>query len=195
MKHYSSQLEREVDDRTREISDKNEALQRGNRALIRAKEDAVHRARSRANFLASMSHEIRTPLNGVLGMLSLALEGELEPSQRNRLDIALNAGQSLLNLLNDILDISKVEAGKLNLESIEFSLRDVIEECATLLSQQARHKHVELVIDLDPALPDIFQGDPTRVRQIINNLLGNGIKFTERPMQTRPADTAARGWA
>lgn len=179
MKHYSSQLEREVDDRTREISDKNEALQRGNRALIRAKEDAVHRARSRANFLASMSHEIRTPLNGVLGMLSLAIEGELEPSQRNRLEIALNAGQSLLNLLNDILDISKVEAGKLNLESIEFSLRDVIEECATLLSQQARHKHVELVIDLDPALPDIFQGDPTRVRQIVNNLLGNGIKFTE----------------
>ena len=179
MKHYSSQLEREVDDRTREISDKNEALQRGNRALIRAKEDAVHRARSRANFLASMSHEIRTPLNGVLGMLSLALEGELEPSQRNRLDIALNAGQSLLNLLNDILDISKVEAGKLNLESIEFSLGDVIEECPTLLSQQAQHKHVEPVIDLDPALPDIFQGDPTRVRQIINNLLGNGIKFTE----------------
>lgn len=179
MKHYSSKLEREVEDRTREISEKNEALQRGNRALIKAKEDAVHRARSRANFLASMSHEIRTPLNGVLGMLSLALEGELEPSQRNRLEIAYNAGQSLLSLLNDILDISKVEAGKLNLEAIEFSLRDVIEECATLLSQQARSKQIDLVIDLDPTLPEIYQGDPTRVRQIVNNLLGNGIKFTE----------------
>lgn len=179
MKHYSSKLEREVDDRTREISEKNEALQRGNRALIRAKEDAVHRARSRANFLASMSHEIRTPLNGVLGMLSLALEGDLSSSQRNRLEIALNAGQSLLNLLNDILDISKVEAGKLDLEAIEFNLREVIEECATLLSQQARSRNVELVTDIDPMLPDTFQGDPTRVRQIINNLLGNGIKFTE----------------
>ncbi|WP_148864889.1 hybrid sensor histidine kinase/response regulator [Marinobacter fonticola] len=179
MKHYSSKLEREVEDRTREISEKNEALQRGNRALIKTKEDAVHRARSRANFLASMSHEIRTPLNGVLGMLNLALEGELEGSQRNRLEIAYNAGQSLLSLLNDILDISKVEAGKLSLEAIEFSLRDVIEECATLLSQQARNRQIELVIDLDPALPEIYQGDPTRVRQIVNNLLGNGIKFTE----------------
>ncbi|WP_328797761.1 hybrid sensor histidine kinase/response regulator [Marinobacter mangrovi] len=179
MKHYSSKLEREVEDRTREISEKNEALQRGNRALIRAKEDAVHRARSRANFLASMSHEIRTPLNGVLGMLSLSLESELSPSQRNRLEIAYNAGQSLLGLLNDILDISKVEAGKLNLEAIEFNLREVIEECATLLSQQALSRNVELVIDIDPALPETLQGDPTRVRQIINNLLGNGIKFTE----------------
>ncbi|WP_111496478.1 hybrid sensor histidine kinase/response regulator [Marinobacter bohaiensis] len=179
MKHYSSKLEREVEDRTREISEKNEALQRGNRALIRAKEDAVHRARSRANFLASMSHEIRTPLNGVLGMLELALDGEMSPSQRNRLEIARNAGQSLLGLLNDILDISKVEAGKLSLEAIEFSLRDVIEECATLLNQQARGRDVQLVIDIDPALPETFQGDPTRVRQIINNLLGNGIKFTE----------------
>ncbi|WP_343031102.1 hybrid sensor histidine kinase/response regulator [Marinobacter changyiensis] len=179
MKNYSGKLEKEVDDRTREISDKNEALQRGNRALIRAKEDAVRRARSRANFLASMSHEIRTPLNGILGMLSLSLEGELEASQRNRLEIAQNAGQSLLGLLNDILDISKVEAGKLNLEAIPFDLRTLMEECATLHSQQSVRKGIELVVDIEPGLPESFLGDPTRTRQIINNLLGNAIKFTD----------------
>ncbi|MDF0752049.1 ATP-binding protein [Marinobacter sp. 71-i] len=180
MKNYSGQLEQEVEDRTREISEKNEALQRGNRALVRAKEDAVRRARARANFLASMSHEIRTPLNGVLGMLGLALEGDLEPAQRNRLEIALNAGQSLLGLLNDILDISKVEAGKLSLENIPFSVRNLIEECATLHAQQARRKNIDVVADIDCDLPEMFLGDPTRTRQILNNLLSNAIKFTEQ---------------
>ncbi|GBO89252.1 hybrid sensor histidine kinase/response regulator [Marinobacter salsuginis] len=179
MKNYSTQLEQEVADRTREISEKNEALQRGNRALVKAKEDAVRRARARANFLASMSHEIRTPLNGVLGMLGLALEGELDPAQRNRMEIALNAGESLLGLLNDILDISKVEAGKLSLENIPFSVRHLIEECATLHAQQARRKQILLVTEVDPDLPENFLGDPTRVRQVLNNLLSNAIKFTD----------------
>ncbi|WP_257900288.1 hybrid sensor histidine kinase/response regulator [Marinobacter sp. F4206] len=179
MKNYSFQLEREVEDRTREISEKNDALQRGNRALIKAKEDAVRRARARANFLASMSHEIRTPLNGVLGMLGLALEGDLDSTQRNRLEIAFNAGESLLGLLNDILDISKVEAGKLSLENIPFSMRNLIEESATLHAQQARRKRIDLVSEVDPALPESFLGDPTRARQILNNLLSNAIKFTD----------------
>src|SRR5690554_5421356 len=179
MKNYSSQLEREVDDRTREISEKNEALQRGNRALVKAKEDAVRRARARANFLASMSHEIRTPLNGVLGMLGLALESEKDPGQRNRIDIALKAGENLLGLLNDILDISKVEAGKLSLETIPFSMRELIDECTTLHRQQAEGKQIQLISETDPDLPACFLGDPTRTRQIINNLLGNAIKFTD----------------
>lgn len=180
MKNYSGKLEHEVEDRTREISEKNEALQRGNKALVRAKEDAVRRARARANFLASMSHEIRTPLNGVLGMLSLSLENETRPEQRNRLDIALNAGQSLLGLLNDILDISKVEAGKLSLETIPFSVRNLAEECATLHAQQARQKQIDVVVDIDGHLPETFLGDPTRTRQILNNLLSNAIKFTDQ---------------
>ena len=179
MKNYSTQLEQEVEDRTREISEKNQALQRGNRALVKAKEDAVRRARARANFLASMSHEIRTPLNGVLGMLGLALEGDLDPAERNRLEIALIAGESLLELLNDILDISKVEAGKLSLETIPFSVRRLIEECATLHAQQAQSKNIYLVNEIDPDLPESFLGDPTRVRQVLNNLLSNAIKFTE----------------
>lgn len=178
MKDYSGQLEREVEDRTREISEKSNALLSGNQALIRAKEDAVRRARARANFLASMSHEIRTPLNGVLGMLSLALEGNLHANQRDRLEIALNAGESLLGLLNDILDISKVESGKLNLENIPFSVRKLVEECAVLHAQQAQAKAIELMTETDPTLPEIFLGDPTRTRQILNNLLSNAIKFT-----------------
>jgi signal transduction histidine kinase len=179
MKNYSGKLEREVDDRTREISEKNDALQRGNKALVKAKEDAVRRARARANFLASMSHEIRTPLNGMLGMLSLSLESEASPEQRNRMEIALNAGQSLLGLLNDILDISKVEAGKLSLESIPFNVRNLVEECTTLHAQQARRKQIDVVADVDGHLPDTFLGDPTRTRQILNNLLSNAIKFTD----------------
>lgn len=178
MKDYSGQLEREVEDRTREISEKSDALLRGNRALIKAKEDAVRRARGRANFLASMSHEIRTPLNGVLGMLGLALEGNLDTDQRGRLEIAFNAGESLLGLLNDILDISKVESGKLSLENIPFSLQKLVEECATLHALQAEKKHIDLIIETDPALPGVFLGDPTRTRQILNNLLSNAIKFT-----------------
>ena len=179
LKDHSTHLEQEVEARTREISEKNKALQRGNRALIKAKEDAVRRARSRATFLANMSHEIRTPLNGLLGMLSLTLESDLPAAQRNRLEIARNAGQNLLSLLNDILDISKVEAGKLSLESIAFSMRELIEDAASLLANQAQIKAVELVTEIDPELPEQFRGDPTRINQIINNLLGNAIKFTD----------------
>lgn len=179
LKNYSDELEHEVESRTREISDKNHALQRGNRALVKAKEDAMRRARARANFLASMSHEIRTPLNGVLGMLGLALEGEEDSTKQHRLQIALSAGESLLGILNDILDISKVEAGKLNLENIPFDMRGLIEECTTLHTQQARNKGVELIAQTDPGFPDQFLGDPTRIRQILNNLLSNAIKFTD----------------
>nr|WP_282450907.1 ATP-binding protein [Marinobacter bryozoorum] len=190
MKDYSSKLEREVEDRTREISEKNEALQRGNRALIRAKEDAVRRAQTRARFLASMSHEIRTPLNGVLGMLELAQEGDLDPARRHQLEIAHRAGESLLSLLNDILDISKVEAGKLDLEVISFDLRTLVTECATIHGEQARRKGLAFVTDMETELAPRFIGDPTRLRQIINNLLSNAIKFTdEGTISVRVAQT------
>ncbi|MFV8571222.1 ATP-binding protein [Marinobacter sp. SBS5] len=179
MKNYSTQLEHEVEARTREISEKNSALQRGNRALVKAKEDAVRRARARANFLASMSHEIRTPLNGMLGMLGLAVEDENDPRQKSRIEIASKAGENLLDLLNDILDISKVEAGKLSLEIIPFSARDLISECIALHGQQARRKRIALLNEIDVDLPEYFLGDPTRSRQILNNLLSNAIKFTD----------------
>ncbi len=180
LKEYSDRLAQIVEARTGEIRDKNEALQRSNRALINAREEALETARARADFLASMSHEIRTPLNGLLGMLRLVLEGDMPSDQRNRMEIALSAGENLLNLVNDILDISKVEAGKLSLEDIQFDLGSLAEECASLFAEQGRRNQIDIVTRITPDLPPQFRGDPTRIRQIVNNLLGNAIKFTAR---------------
>ncbi|TDT39415.1 signal transduction histidine kinase [Halospina denitrificans] len=179
LKEYNDKLAQIVEARTSEIRDKNEALQRSNRALIDAREEALEMARARADFLASMSHEIRTPLNGMLGMLRLTLEGELSNTQRERTEVALSAGENLVSLVNDILDISKVEAGKLTLENISLDLGALAEECATLFAQQGvQGGRVDIVTRIAPELPRYYRGDPTRLRQIINNLMGNAIKFT-----------------
>jgi len=179
LKNYSEQLEQIVETRTRELSDKNDQMIKSNQELIIAKEEAIRRAKARANFLANMSHEIRTPFNGVLGMISLTMEEPLSDRQKRQLDVAYNSGVSLLDLLNDILDISKVEAGKLNLESISFDLRHTVEEVSSLLAHNAHAKHIDLILDIDPFFPEFVYGDPTRVRQIVSNLSGNAIKFTE----------------
>lgn len=179
LKNYSEQLEQIVETRTRELSDKNDQLIKSNQELVVAKEEAVRRATARADFLANMSHEIRTPFNGVLGMISLTMEEPLSDRQKRQLDVAYNSGVSLLDLLNDILDISKVEAGKLTLETISFDFRHTIEEVASLLAQNAHAKHIDLELDIDPAFPEAVFGDPTRIRQIVSNLTGNAIKFTE----------------
>lgn len=179
LKNYSEQLEQIVETRTRELSDKNDQLIKSNQELVIAKEEAIRRATARADFLANMSHEIRTPFNGVLGMISLTMEEPLSDRQKRQLDVAYNSGVSLLDLLNDILDISKVEAGKLTLESISFDLRHSIEEISSLLAQNAHAKHINLVLDIDPQYPEAVYGDPTRIRQIVSNLMGNAIKFTE----------------
>lgn len=180
LKNYSEQLEQIVETRTRELSDKNDQMIKSNQELIIAKEEAIRRAKARASFLANMSHEIRTPFNGVLGMISLTMEDPLSDRQKRQLVVAYNSGVSLLDLLNDILDISKVEAGKLNLESISFDLRHTVEEVSSLLAQNAHAKHIDLILDIDPSFPDFVYGDPTRVRQIVSNLSGNAIKFTEK---------------
>ncbi len=180
LKSYSEQLEQIVDSRTRELSDKNDQLIRSNQDLVVAKEDAVRRAKARADFLANMSHEIRTPFNGVLGMISLTLDEPLTDKQKRQLEIAYNSGVSLLELLNDILDISKVEAGKLTLESISFDFRQLTESVANLLAQNAHAKNIDLITDIAPDFPEALMGDPTRIRQIVSNLTGNAIKFTEQ---------------
>ncbi len=150
--------------------------------LTRAVKIAEASTKSKSEFLANMSHEIRTPMNAILGMLELAINDPklLPKPQLKRLTIAKNSADSLLVLLNDILDLSKIEAGKINYESIDFNLKDLTNEVVSLLKQNAHDKKISLDIFYHSDIGDMFKGDPTRIRQAIVNLLGNAIKFTQK---------------
>jgi PAS domain S-box-containing protein len=172
-------------------------------ALSAALEAARQASQSKSQFLANMSHEIRTPMNGVLGMAELLLGTELDERQRRFIESLYRSGESLLDIINDILDFSKIEAGKLELECIDFDLRTLIEDLIELLAPRAHQKRIELAYKLAPGLPVTVRSDPTRLRQVLINIIGNAIKFTERgevvltvePLagDTAPADGVAAG--
>ena len=149
-------------------------------ALIAAREEALAASRAKSEFLSSMSHEIRTPLNALLGMADLLAETPLAPEQVHYLETVIDNGNALLELINSILDLARIESGRLSLEKIPFDLRDIIERCVETLAVRAQEKNLKLTIDIAPDVDLKLVGDSLRLRQILINLVGNAIKFTDR---------------
>ncbi len=168
----------------REIEQHQELLEERIRQRTRDLEEASQRARAasraKSEFLANMSHELRTPMTGVLGMIDIVLDTELDAVQRDSLLTAKSCANSLLAVLNDILDLSKVEAGKMDLEEVAFDLPDLAAECVRTFRPRAEQKGLRLELHVRPAVPKRIAGDPLRLRQILNNLISNAVKFTDR---------------
>ncbi|MGE0085196.1 MAG: ATP-binding protein [Desulfococcaceae bacterium] len=181
LKHIKSHLEETVESRTSELAAANTELKKAVAELKKAKESAETASRVKSEFLANMGHEIRTPMNAVIGFISLTLENpELNPSGRRNLETALRSARILLALLKDILDVSKLESGSLKLKTVSFNLHSLIHDTFRSIAHEAEKKGLVQEIRIEPAVPANCIGDPFRIKQILINLLGNAVKFTEK---------------
>ncbi|ECX6054551.1 two-component sensor histidine kinase BarA [Salmonella enterica subsp. enterica serovar Heidelberg] len=176
---YHEEMQHNIDQATSDLRETLEQMEIQNVELDLAKKRAQEAARIKSEFLANMSHELRTPLNGVIGFTRLTLKTELNPTQRDHLNTIERSANNLLAIINDVLDFSKLESGKLILESIPFPLRNTLDEVVTLLAHSSHDKGLELTLNIKNDVPDNVIGDPLRLQQVITNLVGNAIKFTE----------------